>query len=110
MRYRPAMLARLKAALAHAFALPADDPLDAHQTALLDRIAAAVRARRMELPAAMALQSVRPLGGLAAQSTHTIAPFLELAVPPEQIDAATRLMQHPRAVDELLARLQPDDD
>ena len=100
---------RLRDGLAHAFAVRPEDPLSAADLALLDRIAAAVVCRQLQLPALLALESSRPLGRLAANTVHTLTPFLSLAVPPDQIDAATRLMQHPDAIDALADRLRADD-
>ena len=100
------LLPRLRDAVRHAFALPSDEPLAADDLARLDRLADAIARRRMQTPAILALESSRPLGGIAANAAHAIAPLLRGIVPPEELDAAARLLQHPRAIDELVGRLQ----
>ena len=99
------MWSRLRAALAHAFTLPSAEELTPEQLARLDQLADAIRKRTMETPAMLAIESSRPLGGLAANAAYAIAPFLSLVVPEDEIAAAAKLMQHPAAVDALLDRL-----
>ena len=92
----------------HAFALPKDEPLTSTQTALLDRVAAMIVKRGMQSPAILAIESSRPLGGLAANSMHVIAPFLSGVLSDEEQKAIANLFQHPRAADELIERLNAD--
>ena len=99
------MWKRLAAAVRHAFALPKDTPLTPEQASLLDRIAAVIVTRQMQTPAVLALESSRPLGTLAANATHTLAPLLRGIVPAADLQAATQLMQHPGAIDRLIDRI-----
>ena len=102
------MFKRLREATRHAFALPEATPLNETQAALLDRLAAGVRQRQMEGPAIVAIESSRPLGGLAANLMHALAPFLVGVVSESDLDAATELLAHPLAADELVRRLEED--
>ena len=100
-----ARLRRLRDAVRHAFALPQSRPLTPDEAALLDDLAARVRRRGLEGPAVLAVESVRPLGTLAANGTYALQPFLELLLDPAQIETATRLMQHPGAIDRFVAAI-----
>jgi hypothetical protein len=92
---------RVRAALAHAFAVPADAPLTEADAALLSRIAAAVARRGLAVPAIMALESLGPLAFLGGQALHALAPVLDAACPAEETTRLAAILERrggPRAL------------
>jgi hypothetical protein len=66
-------------ALKHAFAVGPDPAASEELPAPLERLAGAVVARRMEVPAIALLESVAPLGFLGSQIVHAARPLARLA-------------------------------
>ena len=100
---------RIRDGLRHAFALPSDRPFTDDERALIVRLTSTIKRREMQTPAILALESSRPLGTLAANATHALSPLLRGIVSPTDLEAATRLMQHPRTVDALIGALRDDE-
>ncbi len=78
---RRGFLARARAAFAHAFALPGQDPLAADDEALLDKIAAAVAKRGLAAASLMMLETGKPFHGLLFQAGTFFAPIVEVTEP-----------------------------
>ena len=74
---RPPLRERLRAAVAHAFAVPAARPLEADDAALLDRIATACVRRGLGEAAIFALASSAPLSFLGSQMMAFARPFYD---------------------------------
>ena len=87
-------LSGLKARVQHAFAVePAGAPLSAEDLALLERVAAAVVAREMAVPAVMFLESVGPMNFLGSQALHFFTPILEVVFPQRDIERVALLLE-----------------
>ncbi len=72
---------------------------------LIEKLARAIVARRLQAPAALFLELNRPIGFLVSQATLFARPFLSFFLPPEEVTAAAEILAEPAAFDELLARL-----
>ena len=87
-------LSGLKARVQHAFAVePAGQPLSAEDIALLERVAAAVVAREMAVPAVVFLESVGPMNFLGSQALHFFTPILEVVLPQRDIERVALLLE-----------------
>ncbi len=98
---------RLKASVAHAFAVPSpDEPLSPADQALLERMAETVVRRGMAAPAAFFLESVGPLNFLGSQVLHGLAPLLNLACEAGEFDRAARLLERRESLSRLAALIE----
>lgn len=92
--FRAQRLSGLKARVQHAFALePIGEPLSAEDLALLERVAAAVVAREMAVPAVMFLESVGPMNFLGSQALHFFTPILEIVFPQRDMERVALLLE-----------------
>lgn len=101
-------IARWRAWLAHAFALP--DPgllaLTPDETERLQQLAGWIRNRDLALPAVMAIESSRPLASLSGQGVRAFEPILSLVAPRDDIALLMKLLERPAAIDLLVSLLQ----
>ncbi len=73
---------------------------------LLDRVAAQVTRRGLAAPAVLFLELNRPLGFLAGQATHLLAPFLAGLIGIENVRQLASLLEEPANFDRLLDRIE----
>jgi len=100
-------LRRMKEHLRQAFAIgPAAEELSSEDLALLDRIAAAVVARRMASPAVLFLESTGPLNFLGSQALHFLTPLLDLACDARDIERVADLLERRDAIPRLIAFIE----
>jgi hypothetical protein len=95
-------LERLRAELAHAFAVNPDVPVTEEDQALVDRVARFVVARRMATPALLALETGRPLTFLGSQVAAFFGPLLTMVFARQDHDRFVRLMERRGSVDLLI--------
>jgi len=100
-------LSGLKARVQHAFAMePAGQPLSAEDVALLDRVAAAVVAREMAVPAVMFLESVGPMNFLGSQALHFFTPILEVVFSQRDVERVALLLERRDTLSRLAALIE----
>jgi hypothetical protein len=80
-----------------------EDALTAEDQALLDRLAAWVTERRLETPAVLFLESVRPMSFVGAQAMHFLEPFARAVFNAADYERLARLLER-RSNLELLVR------
>lgn len=90
---------------------PVDDEQRAAEQArksqVMEKLAAAVKARRLESPAVLFLELNRPIGFLMGQATLFARPFLSFFLPPGEVEAAAEVLADRDAFEQLLDRLGP---
>ena len=97
----------LKARVQHAFAMePAGQPLSAEDVALLERVAVAVVAREMAVPAVMFLESVGPMNFLGSQGLHFLTPILEVVFPQRDLERVAQLLERRDTLSRLTALIE----
>ena len=98
-------LQRLREGLAHAFSTrPAE--LTAEEIALLDRVADDVRRRGVSTAVIAALETARPIAGVAGHSLDYFRPLLTpLAGPNVDLAELAKLLRNQRALDHLFDAL-----
>ena len=79
------------------------DALAPEDQALLDRLAAWIAVRRLETPAVLFLESVRPLSFVGAQAMYFLEPFARALFATPDYERLARLMER-RSNLELLVR------
>ena len=72
----------------------------------IDRFAEQVVARRMEVPAILAIEMHRPLAFLGSQALVLFTPLLAPAFGLARLEDLTRLLQDPKAIEALLLRIE----
>ena len=83
------------------------EPLTADERgALLETVALAVRRRGLQTPALFFIEMNRPLGFTACQGLIALAPFIAPLLGLDRVQKLGRLLADPRAVDELVTRLE----
>ena len=91
----------------HAFAVePAGQPLSAEDVALLERVAVAVVARQMAVPAVVFLESVGPMNFLGSQALHFFTPILEVVFPQRDIERVALLLERRDTLSRLTALIE----
>ena len=80
-----------------------EEPLSPEDQALLDRLAAWVSARRLETPAVLFLESVRPMSFVGAQAMYFLEPFARAVFNASEYERLARLLER-RSNLELLVR------
>jgi hypothetical protein len=88
---------------------PGEPPSDAEprtEDVLFDQIAEQVVRRGLVTPAVFFLELHRPLGFLAGQATHLLAPFLGPLIGLQNVRHLARLLEDPASVDRLLDRIE----
>ncbi len=78
---------------------------EARENQIIERLAHAVAARRLEAPAVLFLELNRPLGFLFSQAALFARPFLSFFLRPEDVEAAAEVLSSPPAFDRLLDRI-----
>jgi hypothetical protein len=94
--------------LRHAFAVEkpaAFAPTDAER-ALVDRLAAELSRRRMTLPALVLLESVRPLGSIAAQAIWFSYPWFAALFDASGLKVVGQLLERPGGADWMIDELE----
>ncbi len=72
----------------------------------VETIASAIRARGLEMPAILFLEMHKPLISLGRALAPLCAPVLGLALGSERVSQITSLLDSPRAVELLIAKLE----
>lgn len=78
---------------------------EARRAELIDKLARAIVARRLEAPSALFLELNRPLGFLFSQMTFFAKPFLSVFLAPADVEAAAEVLGDPKALDRLIDRI-----
>ena len=78
----------------------------ARQGQVIEKLARAIVARRLQAPAALFIELNRPLGFLYSQATFFARPFLGFFLAAGDVEAAAEALDDPRAMDQLLARIE----
>lgn len=94
--------------LRHAFAVrPAStEHLSPADESLVERFCQAIVRRRLTAAAMVALETLRPLSGLAAQGLYFFTPLASLLTSPAEIEQLAAFLQRPDAVEILCQRLE----
>ncbi len=77
----------------------------ARKKQVIEKLARAITARRLETPAALFLELNRPIGFLFSQAAFFARPFLSVFIPVRDVEAAADVLDDPRALDQLLDRI-----
>jgi hypothetical protein len=77
----------------------------ARRAEAIEKLARAIVARRLEVPAALFLELNRPIGFLFSQAAFFARPFLAFFLPTADVEAAAEALDDPRALDHLIARI-----
>lgn len=96
---------RFKSAFRRAFSV-APEPLTPAEQALLEKIAHKIRARGLEAPAILFLESVRPLNMVGSQVMIGLQPFVELAANPADYELLTQALEKRPSIDILIRLLE----
>ena len=78
---------------------------EARQLELIEQLASAVVARRLEAPAVLFLELNRPLGFILSQTAFFARPFLSFFLPSVDVESAAEILDDPKALDRLLDRI-----
>ena len=78
---------------------------EARQAELVEKLARAIVARRLEAPAALFLELNRPLGFIFSQAAFFARPFLAFFLPTADVEGAAEVLDDPRALDRLIERI-----
>jgi hypothetical protein len=78
---------------------------EARQSKLIEQLARAIVARRLEAPAALFLELNRPLGFIFSQTAFFARPFLSFFLPAADVESAAEILDDPKALDRLLDRI-----
>ncbi|GIW73250.1 MAG: hypothetical protein KatS3mg102_2792 [Planctomycetota bacterium] len=106
----PRLLQAARAELARAFAVQPPGPLEQQDRELLERVARAVRRRRMQAPAVLFLESVKPLGFVGSQAMWFLRPFATAVLRrPADYDRFARLLERRDGIEALLERIEAGD-
>jgi hypothetical protein len=84
---------------------PAREAREARKDAIIEKLAQAIVARRLEAPAALFLELNRPLGFIYSQAAFFARPFLSLLLPAGEVEAAAEVLDDPRAFERLIQRI-----
>src|SRR5690348_16838763 len=97
-------LRKLHTAIKHAFSTqPAAAELSSEDLALMERIADALVARGMGMPAMMFLESMGPMNFLGSQALHFLTPLLECAFEGKDFDRVASLLERRDGIPRLIA-------
>jgi hypothetical protein len=78
---------------------------EARKNEIIEKLASAIKARRLESPAVLFLELNRPIGFLMSQAAFFARPFLSFFLRPDEVEAAAEVLADRGAFDRLLARL-----
>jgi hypothetical protein len=101
------------AAIVHLFDFLRARPIDEEQRAteearrneVIEKLARAVVARRLEAPATLFLELNRPLGFIYSQAAFFARPFLSFFLRPEDVQGAAEVLADPGAFNRLVERI-----
>ena len=97
----------LRAGLRHAFALRSEQPaFTTDDLALLERVADAIVARRMAVPATLFLESMGPMNFLGSQALHFLAPIVECVFSGNELAQIARLLERRDSLQRLTALIE----
>lgn len=97
---------RFKEGFKRAFAIGYKEELTEAEQAVLEKIAARIRRRGLELPAVLFLESTRPLNVLGSQVLFGLKPFAELVTDGPDYDAFAQALEKRVSVDILIRLLE----
>jgi hypothetical protein len=84
-----------------------DEPLSVEQRdELIDKIASAVVARRMETPAILFLEMHKPLSFIASQGLVVSSPFVAPLVGIDNVQLAVKLLEDRENVERVIRRIE----
>jgi hypothetical protein len=78
---------------------------EARKEQIIEKLARAIVARRLEAPAALFLELNRPIGFLFSQAAFFARPFLGFFLPTGDIEATAEVLDDRKAFDQLIARI-----
>jgi hypothetical protein len=87
-------------------ATPANSPFGADDLALLDKLAVRVVEMRLETPALLFLETVRPLNFVASQAMVFFAPMVRAFLDATAYDRLTRILERRESIEELVKRIE----
>jgi len=94
-------------AMRHAFSLENPlGPLDEADHALLSRLAGAVVRRRMETPAVLFLESLRPLNYLGSQALLFLRPLATTLFKPDEYERLTQILERREGLGALIEAIE----
>jgi hypothetical protein len=73
--------------------------------AVIEKLARAIAARRLEAPATLFLELNRPLGLIYRLAAHFARPFLSFFLPTDDVGTVAGILDDPAAFESLLARI-----
>ena len=83
----------------------------ARKDEIIEKLARAIKGRRLESPAALFLELNRRIGFLMSQAAFFARPFLSFFLPAEDVEAAAEVLADRDAFEQLLDRLgEPDEE
>jgi hypothetical protein len=97
---------RFKAGFKHAFAIGVKEELTPEERAVIEKVAARIRARGLELPAVVFLESTRPLNMLGSQIMVGLQPFVDLVASTADYDALASALEKRVSIDILMRLLE----
>ena len=92
--------------LKHAFAVGSVPAEDGEMPAVLERFAASVVARGLEIPAMLLLETARPLSFLAGQGLFAVSPILKTIADSEEYEVLAEALEERRTVVQLISRIE----
>lgn len=101
---------RLRAQLAHAFAIDSGEEFTDEEKALIERLASLVVQRGLTTPAVMALESARPLSFIGSQVLAFFGPILSVAFSDQDKDRLIHLLERRHSLDLMIDTLQRQED
>jgi hypothetical protein len=85
---------------------PDDQQRTDRERDLLQQVADQLIARRLEAPAILFLESIKPLSFLTSQGLIVLGPLLQAVVPVKNYDLLTAALEHRENVEWLIQRLE----
>ena len=101
---------RLRASLAHAFAVDSGADFTDQEKELVERLSRLVVRRRLTAPALMALESARPLSFIGSQILAFFGPLLKVAFSKADTDRLIRLLERRHSLDLVIDTIQRQED
>ncbi|HEU4683324.1 MAG TPA: hypothetical protein VFS39_02320 [Nitrospira sp.] len=97
----------LQTGLRHAFTTQSDArPWTAEESALMDRLAAAVVKRGMAAPATIFLESMGPMSFLGSQALHMLTPIVDWALETREMEQVACLLERRDTIPRLIALIE----
>lgn len=90
----------------HAFAIGPEPSVEETLPPSLERFARAVIARKLEMPALIALETLSPLNFLASQTAAAVLPLLSGLMDVDDLKEAARALEDRATVRRLIARIE----